>query len=73
MEPKVRAMRRRDLPSLQLELEFCKASRRASLEQVCPLQELHHVHPKHPATLSVGEGWCSVCRSQRKQGLNKKT
>lgn len=54
--PRVRARRGRDLPSLQLELEFCKASRRANLGQVCPLQGLHHVHPKHPATLSVGKG-----------------
>lgn len=64
------------LPSLQLELEFCKVSHRASLGQVCLLQGLHHVHPKHPATLSMGKGaTLSVrppCRSQRKQGFNRK-
>lgn len=36
-----------------------------------PLQGLHHVHPKHPATLSVGKGGCSVPRNQMKQGLDR--
>lgn len=54
--PRVRALRGLHLLSLQLELEFRKASCRGSLGQVCPLQGLHHVHPKHLETLSVVKG-----------------
>lgn len=54
LSPRVRAVGVTwHLPSLQVELEFWKASR-ASLEgQVCPQQGLHHVYSKHLAALRM--------------------